>query len=164
VKPRSLPESLLDRAIPADALPETFAEAARMVGCEVLTSNTPDSTLTALLAPFTRIARLDLGAPLPCPPFDLEACVVRATLAIAASGSILLDGDDLAPMTAPFVIALVDPKAIVPTLRDALSARRNAPLPRSRLIMTGPSKTADIEGLLVTGVHGPKRLSILLVD
>ncbi|MGL6194698.1 MAG: LUD domain-containing protein, partial [Thermoguttaceae bacterium] len=32
------------------------------------------------------------------------------------------------------------------------------------LIMTGPSRTADIEKVLILGVHGPKRLIVFLVD
>jgi len=32
------------------------------------------------------------------------------------------------------------------------------------VIITGPSRTADIEKILILGVHGPKRLVVLLVD
>ena len=32
------------------------------------------------------------------------------------------------------------------------------------VIVTGPSRTADIEKILILGVHGPKRLVVLLVD
>ena len=32
------------------------------------------------------------------------------------------------------------------------------------VILTGPSRTADIEKILILGVHGPKRLVVLLVD
>jgi L-lactate dehydrogenase complex protein LldG len=31
------------------------------------------------------------------------------------------------------------------------------------VIVTGPSRTADIEKILILGVHGPKRLIVLLV-
>jgi L-lactate dehydrogenase complex protein LldG len=32
------------------------------------------------------------------------------------------------------------------------------------VFITGPSRTADIEKILILGVHGPKRLIVLLVD
>ena len=37
-------------------------------------------------------------------------------------------------------------------------------LPPNALVISGPSKTADIEQTLAYGVHGPKRLIVVLVD
>jgi L-lactate dehydrogenase complex protein LldG len=37
-------------------------------------------------------------------------------------------------------------------------------LPPNALLISGPSKTADIEQTLAYGVHGPKRLVVILVD
>ena len=43
-------------------------------------------------------------------------------------------------------------------------ARAADPAVRGELvILTGPSRTADIEKILILGVHGPKRLVVLLV-
>ena len=37
-------------------------------------------------------------------------------------------------------------------------------LPRTLNLISGPSRTADIEQTLIMGAHGPRRLHILIVD
>ena len=39
-----------------------------------------------------------------------------------------------------------------------------AGLPTSLTLVTGPSKTADIEGILITGVHGPRAVHVIVID
>jgi L-lactate dehydrogenase complex protein LldG len=60
---------------------------------------------------------------------------------------------------------LVPGSAVVPTLDDAL-ARIAALVREGRpyvTLMTGPSRTADIERALTVGVHGPRELHVVLV-
>ena len=48
---------------------------------------------------------------------------------------------------------------------DAGPALRQSPAVRGEFVLvTGPSRTADIEKILILGVHGPKRLVVLLVE
>jgi L-lactate dehydrogenase complex protein LldG len=47
---------------------------------------------------------------------------------------------------------------------EAARARLGAELPRAVTFITGPSRTADIEKTPQIGVHGPRRLHIVLVD
>ena len=55
---------------------------------------------------------------------------------------------------------LLDPAAIVATLHDAYADPRVAAA-RSAIFMTGPSATADIEGILIHGAQGVRSLTVL---
>jgi L-lactate dehydrogenase complex protein LldG len=60
---------------------------------------------------------------------------------------------------------LVPTSELVPTLDDAL-ARIDGLVREGRpyvTLMTGPSRTADIERALTVGVHGPRELHVVLV-
>ncbi len=60
-------------------------------------------------------------------------------------------------------VALLPTKAILPDLPALLTRIDPATMPYLALI-TGPSRTADIERVLTIGVHGPYRLIIFCVD
>lgn len=52
----------------------------------------------------------------------------------------------------------------LPAAWDGIAARAAGPALRGEFVLiTGPSRTADIEKILILGVHGPKRLIVLLV-
>ena len=59
-------------------------------------------------------------------------------------------------------VAIVRRDRIFDTLDDLFSAVTGAP-PTNLTLVTGPSRTADIELTLAIGVHGPGRLDIILV-
>ena len=58
-------------------------------------------------------------------------------------------------------VAIVRRERVFETLDDLFSAVAAAP-PANMTLVTGPSRTADIELTLAIGVHGPGRLDILL--
>jgi L-lactate dehydrogenase complex protein LldG len=102
--------------------------------------------------------------------FDADASLTDVAAALADSGSILCRSDPdhgrglwLVP---PVHIAVVRASDILPDLIDLASRADLAPshLPPALCLISGPSKTADIEGILVTGVHGPGHLVVLLLD
>jgi L-lactate dehydrogenase complex protein LldG len=95
--------------------------------------------------------------------------LIVATAGVAETGSLLLTDNALAPrllgMLADYCIALLDGDAILPDL-DAvgeLLARLEREGHRYQSLVTGPSRTADIERVLTIGVQGPKTLSIIVV-
>ena len=59
-------------------------------------------------------------------------------------------------------VAIVPRDKIFGTLDDFFAGYAAAP-PTNFTIITGPSRTADIELNLVIGVHGPERLDIIVI-
>lgn len=90
--------------------------------------------------------------------------------AIAETGSLmLLSGPDTPASTALLPethIAVVPVARIVPDLEAAFALMRaeQGQLPRATNIISGPSRTADIEQNLVLGAHGPYRVHVILVQ
>ena len=94
----------------------------------------------------------------------LQFGVTVAFGGIAESGTVMLTdrgtSNRLAAL-APWVhIAIVRKDRIHRSLTDAIASFDDDP---SIVFVTGPSKTADIEGILIEGVHGPGRQAALLV-
>lgn len=98
---------------------------------------------------------------------------VTPTIAgIAETGSIMVTAGPGTPYTLNFLpethIAVVHADRIVGGYEDAWAlVRQNgetgAALPRTVTMITGPSRSSDIERTVTVGVHGPKRLHIVLV-
>ena len=82
--------------------------------------------------------------------------ITKASLAVAESGTIVLTDRDtssrLGALTPWIHIAVIEGKDIVPDLPTAIDHFGDDP---SIIWCTGPSKTADVEGILIEGVHGP---------
>jgi L-lactate dehydrogenase complex protein LldG len=82
--------------------------------------------------------------------------ITRATAAIAESGTLVLDDDQtsdrLAALSPWTHVAVLAEATIHRTIPDAIAALGDAP---NIIWATGPSKTADVEGILIEGVHGP---------
>ncbi len=101
--------------------------------------------------------------------FDAGAAVTGVTAAIAETGTIVCtSGPDTARGSSliPAVhIAVVAGGQIVPDLFDYFAALpAGADLPANINLISGPSKTADIEGILITGVHGPGEVHIVVIE
>lgn len=96
---------------------------------------------------------------------DFRFGITQAAGAIAETGSLLLTdrgtSDRLAAL-APWIHVAVVPRAkLFRTIGEALGALGDDP---NVIWATGPSKTADVEGILIEGVHGPGEQIALLLD
>jgi L-lactate dehydrogenase complex protein LldG len=102
---------------------------------------------------------------------DLSLSVIQADYLLADTGSAMIacatPQERLLCYLPPacVVIAGVDRLAEhLPAIWDDVARRAADPALRGEFVfITGPSRTADIEKILILGVHGPKRLVVLLV-
>lgn len=102
------------------------------------------------------------------------ACQVGITScdwAIAETGSLLLCSrtgrERVASLLPPIYIAIVERLQIVPDLIDAIAKLYRggvSQLSSNAVLITGPSKTGDIELQLTTGVHGPGTWHVIVVQ
>ncbi len=101
--------------------------------------------------------------------FGAEAAVTGAFAAIAETGTVVCASGPATArgtsLVAPVHVALVSVAQLVgDSLEFFEQLGRRPELPANVNLITGPSKTADIEGILVTGVHGPGQVHVVLLD
>jgi L-lactate dehydrogenase complex protein LldG len=103
--------------------------------------------------------------------FDaVDAGVTAAEAGIADTGTLVLRPGAHEPRTLslvpPLHVAVLRASRLYPGLPAALGAVTAAQddMPTNLLLVTGPSKTADIQQVLAFGAHGPKALIIVLVN
>ena len=96
----------------------------------------------------------------------VKAGLTGALCAIAETGSLVVPGGPGQPLTASLVppvhLVLLRAGQIVPNLETALGLPEVAASPATAII-TGPSRTADIEMTLTIGVHGPGEVQVFLL-
>ena len=96
---------------------------------------------------------------------DVDIAIVRAAFGIAETGSVALTECELGVNTlgylAQHLVVLLDPADIVINVHHAYH-RPEFGTARYLVFHTGPSATADIEGVLIHGAQGVRSLSIVL--
>ena len=94
-----------------------------------------------------------------------DAGLTSAEAALAETGSlVLVSSPTQARMTSllpPVHIVLLPESKILPSIFEWVE-QRPAEFPANMVLVSGPSKTADIEQVLVVGVHGPGRLIVIV--
>jgi L-lactate dehydrogenase complex protein LldG len=109
------------------------------------------------------------------PPLDaraldaLDGVITGCALGIADTGTIVLDGDQRSGRRALTLVpdlhlCVVEEEQIVASVPDAVAHLFEAATAgRPITLVSGPSATSDIELDRVEGVHGPRRLEVLVV-
>ena len=127
---------------------------AKLAGARVVCSVVPEVAGNRALAPDMTPA--DLA--------DVDVGVVRAAFAVAETGSVCLTDAELGVNTLGYLpqhlVVLLDPMDIVPNIHHAYR-RPEWRRARYAVFQTGPSATADIEGVLIHGAQGVRSLSVL---
>lgn len=102
------------------------------------------------------------------PHENSQATITLAEVLVAQTGSVIVSaacGGRGASIVAPVHIAVASASQLVPTLDDAFARIRERGMAAQNsyvCLITGSSRTADIEKILVMGAHGPRRLVVIL--
>ncbi|HAI70103.1 MAG TPA: lactate utilization protein C [Gammaproteobacteria bacterium] len=99
---------------------------------------------------------------------DDVVSVSCAFAGIAETGSLVLLSSLASPTTLNFLpdnhIVILYKDNLVAFMEEVWTRLRAQPIPRTVNIITGPSRTADIEQTIQLGAHGPRRLHVVLVE
>ncbi len=105
---------------------------------------------------------------------DLEQCDVGISACdalIAQTASVLITPDSAGgralSVLPPHHVVIATASQMVTTMADGyaiLREKHGDQWPSFVAFITGPSRTADIERVLVLGAHGPKKLTIILIE
>lgn len=161
---KPLPDVFDRKRIPAKDLWLEFEEALVSLGGKML----PEGALPLLVSrpgdvwfDDDALPLLPQGITRARSPWDAEVGVCLADLAISETGSLIVMATEgrfrLTSLTPPVNLVLIRDDAIVSTPEEGL-LRIASP---NTVIITGTSRTADIEGVLVRGVHGPRELYVV---
>lgn len=99
----------------------------------------------------------------------IEASLTSAQAAIAETGTLVLepspDEPRLMSLVPPLHVAVVNASTLVATFTDYLMQRQwtATTIPTNIVLISGPSKTADIQQTLAYGAHGPKALYVVIL-
>ncbi len=142
--------------LPPDAADPLAPVHAKLAGAKIVCSNAPEILGNKALGRGTK----------PTDLADVEFGVVRAAFGVAETGSICLTDRELGVNTLGYLpqhlIVLLDPADIVPNIHHAY--RRPECRDRNYAVFqTGPSATADIEGVLIHGAQGVRSLAVAAV-
>ena len=100
---------------------------------------------------------------------NIDAGITTTKGGIAENGAIILHPSPEEPralsLVPPVHIALVRESELFSSLAEVIEKQEwNDKRPTNMLLIASPSRTADIELVLAVGVHGPKKLIVILIE
>lgn len=99
--------------------------------------------------------------------YDIDASVTDVWRAVAETGSLVVRASPghgrALSLVPPLHVAIVEPKNCVGDLIDLFELAKASGDASAFTIISGPSKTSDIEMNLVIGVHGPEKVHVFLL-
>lgn len=163
----------------SDQIIDLFVANANKAGAEIIRSKDMEETNRILLSLLKQddtvfCPRLtEVEEAVFIPPYhrtedykEATICLEEATAAIAETGSLIYSSQGGRVLPAGLLpshhVAMIRAENIYETLDDFFAHLGNSP-PTYLAFETGPSRTADIELQITLGVHGPERLTILLL-
>lgn len=157
------PPPVLLRQGPAEGLVEQFTRALEALAGKVVVVKTREEAQVAVDKALNGRTFIQSSS-----PFSREAIattevgITSADYALADTGSLVIFGEPrLLSLLPPCHIAIIEESQIVASLDDVF---RLHPLPDTFVVITGPSRTADIEMRLVRGVHGPGEIHVIIIE
>lgn len=141
--------------------------AAKLVTLEQRDFAGRDEIVSALTAAGVRVASETIDDDV---LFSADVGITSVRWAIAETGSVVVaagpESRRMISLAPPICIAIVAEEQILPDLLDWAQRQRpddEAPVPSQQVLITGPSKTGDIELHPVIGIHGPEQVHVVLV-
>jgi L-lactate dehydrogenase complex protein LldG len=158
----------VDRVASADDVPEAIARYLKERNLPAAVKRAPEALLDRLPWERTPMLEVAVGA-----PDGSEATgVTGAFAAVAETGTLAFASGPGHPSTLAFLpethIVVLEADRVVGPYEDVWDRLRAdggpAAMPRTLNLVTGPSRTGDIEQTILLGAHGPRRLHIVLVE
>lgn len=153
--------------VDADGVAGTVASAMNARGSSSLV--VPPGLPGSWIEPAARTSRVEVDTGLSAEALDaIDTALTGSILAIAETGTIVLRADDhcgrrVISLIPDHHICVVHRRAILPGVADAFAALDASVAKQTALtFVSGPSATADIELKRVQGVHGPRKLDVII--
>lgn len=163
--------AMAEKASASVARVATLADVPAAVSSYLASENLPASVVPAPalaeMVPWSAVPTLEVrdGAP----ERDGDVSVTPAFAGVAETGTLMLTSGAGTPTGLNFVpdthVVVLHAFQVVGPYEDAWDRlRERGEMPRAVNLVTGPSRTGDIEQRIQIGAHGPRRLHIVLVD